>query len=76
MIVTTERPSEWGDVVVVLGEKSLSLSAGTLLVIEAARAAGLPEPRFEEEHGAGVRVHLAMAGRALARFARYRTNTP
>ncbi len=42
---------------------------GTLLVIEAARAAGLPEPIFEEEHGAGVRVHLAMAGRAMAQLA-------
>ena len=41
---------------------------GTLLVIDAARAAGLPEPLFEEDRGAGVRVRLAMAGQAAAQL--------
>jgi ATP-dependent DNA helicase RecG len=35
---------------------------GTLLVMETLRAAGLPEPLFEEDRGAGVRVQLPMAG--------------
>ncbi len=39
---------------------------GTLLVIAALRDAGLPEPLFEEEHGAGVRVQLPMAGQVAA----------
>lgn len=39
---------------------------GTLRVIEAMRAAELPEPMFEEDRGAGVRVHLGMAGKTGA----------
>ncbi len=47
---------------------------GTLRVIDAMREADLPEPLFEEDHGAGVRVQLVMKGKTPATLSHRQTS--